>query len=215
MITQTAPPALTANPEFARLASDAQVERAAKALEARGFRTFVAASGEAARQQVHEWLEPGAQVFDATSRTLDTIGLSKEIHAGGIPYDAVRPRLFKMDRQTQQREMRQLGSAPDYVVGSVHAVTEDGVLLAASYSGSQLAAYASGAGKVIFVVGAQKIVPDLETGLRRIREYSYPMEDARARQAYGMGSRINKTLIMEGDLPDRTSVVLVKEQLGF
>src|SRR4051812_28771628 len=116
MTTQTAPatPAAPApNPEFARLASDAQVERAATALEARGFRTFVAASGEAARQKVHEWLEPGAEVFDATSRTLDAIGLSTEIHAGDIPYNALRPQLFKMDRQTQQREMRKLGSAPD------------------------------------------------------------------------------------------------------
>ena len=120
-----------------------------------------------------------------------------------------------MDRETQGREMRKLGSAPDYVVGSVHAVTEEGALLIASFSGSQLGPYASGAGQVILVVGTQKIVPDLETGLRRIREYSYPLEDARAREAYGMGSAINKTLIIEGDFPGRISVVLVKEQLGF
>ena len=86
---QTAPAAPAPNPEFARLASDAQVERTAKALEVKGFRTFVAASGESARQKVHEWLEPGAEVFDATSRTLDAIGLSKEIHAGDIPYNAL------------------------------------------------------------------------------------------------------------------------------
>ena len=30
-----------------------------------------------------------------------------------------------------------------------------------------------------------------------------------------MGSRIYKTLIIEGDFPGRTSVVLVKEPLGF
>src|SRR5438309_355317 len=43
-----------------------------------------------------------------------------------------------MDREMQGREMRQLSAAPDWVVGSVHAVTEDGSLLIASASGSQL-----------------------------------------------------------------------------
>ena len=90
------------------------------------------------------------------------------------------------------------------------------MLLVASFSGSQLGPYASGAGKVIFVVGAQKIVLDLETGLRRIREYSYPLEDARAFEAYGMHSGVNKILIINREItPGRVSVVLVKEQLGF
>ena len=31
-----------------------------------------------------------------------------------------------MDRETQDREMRKLGAAPDYIIGSAHAVTEDG-----------------------------------------------------------------------------------------
>jgi hypothetical protein len=45
------------------------------------------------------------------------------------------------------------------MLGSVNAVTEDGVLVAASASASQLGPYASTAGKVILVVGNQKIVP--------------------------------------------------------
>jgi hypothetical protein len=68
---------------------------------------------------------------------------------------------------------------------------------------------------VIFVVGAQKIVPNLETGLRRIYEHSYPLEDARARQAYGFGSRVAKILILNSERPGRVSVMLVKEHLGF
>jgi hypothetical protein len=38
----------------------------------------------------------------------------------------------------QRREMRQLAAAPEYVVGSVHAVTDGGSLLIASATGSQL-----------------------------------------------------------------------------
>ena len=66
------------------------------------------------------------------------------------------------------------------VLGSVHAVTETGSLLAASMGGSQLGPYASDAGRVILVVGTQRIVWDLQEGLRRINEYAFPLEDARA-----------------------------------
>ena len=70
---------------------------------------------------------------------------------------------------TQWHEMRALGARPDVIVGSVHAITEQGEVVVASASGSQLGPYASGAGKVIWVVGSQKIVPSLDEAMRRIR----------------------------------------------
>jgi hypothetical protein len=95
-------------------------------------------------------------------------------------------------------------------------VTETGSLLAASASGSQLAPYAAGAGRVIFVVGGQKIVNDIEEGLRRIDEYAFPLEDARALEAYGIHSGVNKVLIINREIvPGRITVVLVDEVLGF
>ena len=84
------------------------------------------------------------------SVTLETIGLVEEIERSGR-YEAVRPRTRAMDKATQSREIRKLGNTPDYFLGSVHALTEDGSLLAASLSGSQLSPYASGAGKVLMV----------------------------------------------------------------
>ena len=36
------------------------------------------------------------------------------------------------------------------------------------------------------MVGSQKVVPDLGTTLRRIETYSYPLEDARLQEAYGV-----------------------------
>jgi hypothetical protein len=65
-------------------------------------------------------------------------------------YDALRPRLMQMNRQTQWAEMRRMGASPDYAVGSVHAVTEQGEVFVASASGSQLAA-GSGVNKVLIV----------------------------------------------------------------
>jgi len=102
------------------------------------------------------------------------------------------------------------------MLGSVHAVTETGSLVAASASGSQLGPYVSGAGKVILLVGAQKVVPDLEDALLRIDDYVFPLEDARAQAAYGMRSGVNKVLIVNREwTPDRVTVVLCDEALGF
>jgi len=116
----------------------------------------------------------------------------------------------------QGREMRQLSASPDWVVGSVHALTEEGSLLIASASGSQLGPIVSGAGHVIFVVGGQKIVADFNTGLRRIYEYCFPLEDRRARNAYGVPSGVNNLLVINKVVaPGRITAILVNEPLGF
>jgi hypothetical protein len=120
-----------------------------------------------------------------------------------------------MDREMQGREMRQLAAAPDWVVGSVHAVTEQGSILIASASGSQIGPVVSGAGHVILVVGGQKIVPDFDTALRRIYDYCFPLEDLRARQAYGVPSGVNNLLTINKVIPGRISAILVREPLGF
>ncbi len=203
------------NEEFGKLATDEQIKKAKKALAENGFKAEVFENSQEAKKKVLELLPKGAEVFTMTSQTLEVIGLDKEINESG-KYNAVRPKLFAMDRTTQAREMVKLGAAPDWVVSSVHAVTEDGHLLIASNSGSQLSAEAYAGEKVIFVVGTQKIVKDTQEGLRRIYEYSYPLEDVRAQKAYGVRSGVNKILIINKEImPERITVILVKEKLGF
>jgi len=154
-------------------------------------------------------------VHQGASQTLDVLGITHEIEKSGR-YAALRPRIWSMDRQTEADEIRRLGAAPDVMLGSVHAVTETGSLLAASMSGSQLGPYGSGAGRVILVVGTQKIVSDLEEGLRRVEEYAFPLEDARAQAAYGVHSGVNKVLIINREItPGRITVVFVDEVIGF
>src|SRR4030088_1392055 len=195
-------PSEEARAEFSRLASGQQIRAVASALERSGSTVSVVDSGEEARRVVRSLLPVGAEVYNNTSRTLEVIGVAEDIERSGL-YQPLRPRLYQMDREMQGREMRQLSAAPDWVVGSVHAVTEQGSLLIASASGSQLGPIVSGAGHVILVIGAQKIVADLETGLRRIREYCYPLEDERAREAYGVRSGVNTILIINRVLTPR------------
>jgi hypothetical protein len=210
-ITPLAP---AVSPEFSRLAPEAQIAGVVRALQANRFEAIVCDSGAEARAQVLGLIPPGAQVYASASRTLETIGLAAEIERA-TAFQSVRPRLRALDRATQMPEIRRLSSSPDVLLGSVHAITEQGQLLVASAAGNQLAAAAFGASRVIWVAGTQKIVRDLDEGLRRIREYSLPLEDARTRQVYGQPSAVNKLLVVNGDLPGRITVVLVRQNLGF
>ncbi|HTD49150.1 MAG TPA: LUD domain-containing protein [Acidimicrobiia bacterium] len=201
--------------EFAGLASNTRIDAAATALEHNGFTSVIVDSGEQARDTVRSILPIGAEVFNNTSRTLEAVGVAEDIERSGL-YQPLRPRLYQMDREMQAREMRLLAATPDFVVGSVHAVTEDGSVLIASASGSQLGPLVSGAGHVILVIGGQKLVADVGTGLRRISEYCFPLEDQRAREAYGVPSGVNNVLIINRAMtPRRITAVLVRQSLGF
>jgi hypothetical protein len=201
--------------EFSPLASEQEMSDVAEALERNGITTSVVETGELARQAVRLLLPVGAEVYNNTSQTLEVIGVAEDIERSGL-YQPLRPRLYQMDREMQGREMRQLSAAPDWVVGSAHAVTKEGSVLIASASGSQLGPIVSGAGHVILVIGGQKIVPDFDTGLRRLYEYCFPLEDLRARQAYGVPSGVNNLLIINKVIPPgRISAILVNEPLGF
>lgn len=201
--------------EFSRVASVEQIRAVVSALERNGIVCTVVDSAEEARESVQSILPIGAEVYNNTSRTLEVIGVAEDIERSGR-YQPLRPRLYQMDREMQRREMRQLSASPDWVVGSVHAVTEGGSILIASASGSQLAPIVSGAGHVIFVVGAQKIVPDFDTGLRRIYDYCFPLEDRRAREAYGVPSGVNNILVINKTIaPGRITAILVSEAVGF
>ncbi|HEY8817555.1 MAG TPA: LUD domain-containing protein [Candidatus Limnocylindrales bacterium] len=200
---------------FGTVADEARVERAAAALEANGISALRAADKAEAKRVVLGLIPDGAQVYHGASKTLEATGITEAIETSGR-YDPVRPRIWSMDRQTQGDEIRRLTSSPDVMLGSVHAVTETGSLVTASMGGSQLGPYVSGAGRVILVVGSQKIVSDLDEAMRRVYDYAYPLEDARAQAEYGIHSGVNKLLVIDREItPGRITVVLVDEVLGF
>ncbi len=198
-----------------QVASDDRIAATQQALNAHNIQTVVVGTGEEARDCLLDLIPEGTEVNMAMSTTLDLIGVTEEIEQSGR-YNALRPQLRKMDRIKQNREWRKLASAPDVMLGSVHAVTEQGQVLVASGGGSQIGPYASGAGMVIWVVGAQKLVPTLADGLRRIEEHALPLESERMRRITGRDSSVSQILIVQGSLnPNRFKMIIVKENLGF
>ena len=201
--------------DFASPVSETILQQVAARLRERNIEVLMVNNGNEARQIVLERIPQGAEVHSGKSKTLQDSGIL-DLLQDLNQYRTLRHQTMKMDRKTQGREIRKLISAPDFMLGSVNAITEDGILVDASATGSQLGPYASAAGKVILVAGSQKIVPDLETAFKRIREYVLPWEEDQVRKAVNMGTFVGKILIIEREwVAGRMTVILVREPLGI
>lgn len=197
------------------LASDESLAKTIKSLKANGINAIAVKNKDEAKKKIFELIPRGAEVMTMSSETLETTGIAKAVNESN-KYDSVKNKLYKMDRKTQGLEMQRICAAPEYAIGSVHAVTEDGKLLIVSDSGSQLPAYAYGALHVIWVVGTQKIVKDVDMGMKRIYEYVLPMESERTKKVYGVKSNVSKLLIINKEInPNRLTLIFVKEKFGF
>jgi hypothetical protein len=114
MVTEPAAPRskdAAVSSEYAGLASDAQIAKAAAALGRNGMHALLAATGADARDLVRSLLVDGAEIYNNTSQTLESIGVADDIERSGR-YQPLRLRLYRMDREMQQREMRTLARRP-------------------------------------------------------------------------------------------------------
>jgi len=200
--------------DFTSPAAETTLQQVAERMRERNIEVVIVNNGEEARQVGLKQIPLGAQVHSGKSKTLQESGIFDAIMDQN-QYNALRHQILKMDRKSQGPEIRKLLAAPDFMLGSVNAITEAGILVAASATASQIGPYANTAGKVILVVGSQKIVPDLETAFKRIREHVQPWEEAQVRKAANMGTFVGKILIVEHEwITGRMTVILVREPIG-
>lgn len=201
--------------DWTKLADDVTIARTAKALGSRNVEVFVVKDRNEARKKALELIPAGVEVYTMSSVTLDETGILKEIEEDDR-YVSVRKKIISISEKDKREAARRMAAACQYAIGSIHALTEEGQAVIASQSGSQLAPYAYAAANVVWVVGAQKLVKNLDQAFQRLREHCLPLEDARFRKAYSMGSSINKILVFEKEIvPGRIKMILVKEKLGF
>ncbi len=201
-----------------KLATKKQIDETVKNLTANGMTAFVVNNEDEAKAKVLELIPENSEVMTMSSETLRLSGITDAINESS-KFDSVKVKLSKMNRETQSLEMQKLGAAPEYAIGSVHAVTEDGQVIIASNTGSQLPAYVYASPHVIWVVGTQKIVKNTEEGIKRIYDYVLPKESVRLAKQYdtpGLKSNVSKLLIVNKEFnPDRVTIILVKESVGF
>lgn len=202
---------------YTTLATDESIELTKVSLEKNGFNVLVAENGEEAKRLTLTLIPEGSEVMTATSKSLETLELDTYLNDSG-KYNSVKTQLTKLDRKTDSLMMQKLGAAPEYVIGSVHAVTNDGKVMVASGSGSQLPSYSYGAMHVIWIVSTKKIVTNLDEAFDRVQTHVLPLEDQRIKRVYGpdAGSSPRKILIFNAESnPERITLILVKEDLGY
>ncbi|MFF0269908.1 LUD domain-containing protein [Kribbella sp. NPDC004536] len=205
-----------------------RLERVVTGLAARNVAGHVVDDAPQARALLQQLLPPAKQIFTANSMTLRDAGILADIDESGDPRSlrAFLPE-FSADLRTQMtshvREQIRVAACPPVVVGSLQAITEDGIMVAASDRGTILGAYAAAAEHAFWIVGEQKVVPDLEAALLRIRSYCLPQAADRIRTAMpeywklanADAAFIGRILIMEREfVADRSTVILVRDSLG-
>ncbi|MEI6222227.1 MAG: lactate utilization protein [bacterium] len=199
------------------LADQGTITKTIEALKARNVHPYFVQTKDEALTQVKSLLPQRAEVMTGGSTTLEQIGFVDLLKTKQHPWVNLKDAILAETDEKKQTELRQRSVLSDYFLGSVHAIAETGEILVASASGSQIPAYAFTSSNIVWVVGAQKIVPSLEEGFRRIKEYVYPREDKRMKATGAAGTVIGKYFIFEREImPNRTiSLILVNEKLGF
>ncbi len=194
----------------------ARIERTFVALEARGFRALFVADRNEALAKVLGLIPKGSAVAHGTSTTLIEIGLVDLLRKPDSGYRYLNLDWQAEDDAERRRRLRANRSVEsDYFLGSVQAICETGEVIGADASGSRQAFYAYGPPHVIWVAGINKLVPDLEAGLRRVRGVALPQEDRRMKSVGAKGSYVGKLVIYERENPGRITLILVGESLGF
>ena len=130
-----------------------------------------------AKDEVVEMIPPGATVFRCGSMTAVGMGLWEAIAA--LPQvnliDPYRPELSP----EEGLELRRQGLTADVMIASTNAITLDGKLVNLDGMGNRVAAMAFGPQKVILVVGMNKVAPDLESAVARVKNYAAPVNAIR------------------------------------
>ena len=206
--------------DWTNLANDAVIAKTVNALKARGFVVFVVNNREEAREKVMELMPKGSEVMRSNSITLDQTGITEYTRSDcvSLKEDLV---MEKGSNNYVRDNAWKRALAPQYGIGSVHAVTEDGQVVIASSSGIQQAFYIYGAEKVIWVVGIQKIVKNLDQAVQRTYDYVLPrvVDEAQNLPNNFIGAGkidINKLLILRKEpIPKRTTLIFVKENVGL
>jgi hypothetical protein len=148
-------------------------KRAVEALKKRDFNALYVENQAQAKEIVLKAIPVDATVGVGGSVTIRGMGILADLKArrNKIIDHWVTASLFS----EENFELRRAQQTCDIFITSTNAVTLDGVLVNTDGGGNRVNAMAFGPKKAIVVAGVNKIVPDLESALRRIKEVTVPL----------------------------------------
>ena len=195
-------------------------------LKERRMEGSYASTAAQAKDEILAMIPRGAAVFRCGSMTAVNMGLWEEIAKlpGVEVIDPYQPDLSPEERMG----LRHKGMIADVMIASSNAVTLDGRLVNLDGMGNRVAAITFGPKKVILVVGMNKVSPDLDSAMARVKHYAAPINAIRL----GFDNPCVKTglcadckspqricnmwgIIEGGMIKDRIHVKLVGENLGY
>ncbi|ELZ88626.1 lactate utilization protein [Haloferax sulfurifontis] len=202
--------------ELDQLPDDEAVEATVENLEASGFDVVVVDTADEALETLQSHIPAGVSVMNGHSTTLEEIGFDDYLSEGDHEWESLPDQIWSIDDDAERQAARRDSQTADYFLGGINAIAQTGDLVAADLSGSRIGAYPFAASNVVIVSGINKIVPTLDDALDRLEAVAYPLENERAKEAYGVESMIAKQLIFRQEVEEgRTTVVLIREQLGY
>ncbi|MBI2110786.1 lactate utilization protein [Candidatus Woesearchaeota archaeon] len=192
------------------------IQETINALQASGPVVYLVNDKKAALEKIKEMIPKGSEVMTGSSTTLNEIGFTDFLKSKEHGWKNLHEEILNEKDQSRQIDLRRKATTAEYFLGSLNAISKNGELVACDASGSRVGAYHFAAKHLILVAGVQKITNSLEEAMQRVREYAFPLENERAKKAYGMPSSISKWVILEKEIfPKRITLILVNEKLGF
>ncbi len=203
----------------------ALAEKCTESLRRNRFAAKVFDTVEEAREYLLEECEKAESIGFGGSLTIGALGIFKELKdSGKVLLNHGLPELTPEERH----DIRLKQQTCDLFLTSTNAVTLDGKLVNIDGTGNRVNAMAFGPKKSIVVAGGNKIVKDVESGIRRIKDYVAPMNAKRLNYSTPCAAtgicadcdspqRIcNVTTIIEKNPPSSSiEVVLICQPLGL
>jgi L-lactate utilization protein LutB len=197
-----------------------------KHLTKRRLEASYAPTAAQARDEILAMIPAGAVVSRGGSMSVVEMGLWEALtRKPGV--EIIDPFLPGLDPGLAQERRRQSLLADFFITGS-NAITLDGRLVNLDGLGNRVAGMCFGPKKVILVVGLNKVAPDLETAMARVKHHAAPINAIRLNRATpcvetGLCSDCKSPericymwSIIEGHmLENRIHVKLVGEDLGY
>ncbi|MHB8067671.1 MAG: lactate utilization protein [Desulfobaccales bacterium] len=201
-------------------------EHLIKKLTQRRLAASFAATAAQAREEIVAMIPEGATVSRCGSMSLVEMGLWEALaQKSGVAI--INPFAPGVSPEEGYALMRR-GLLADFMIASSNALTLDGKLVNLDATGNRVAAMCFGPDKVILVVGLNKVAPDLESALARVKHLAAPInairlhretpcaETSQCIDCKSPARLCNMWSIIEGHrFENRIHVKLVGEDLGY
>ena len=152
-----------------------RLKEVATALEANNFAVYQAADLDAAKMIVMEQIFPGTGAKSVSwggSMTLVSSGICDALK--GVPGLEILDTFDRTLTPEENLALRRRSLLVDLFIAGTNALTEEGVLVNLDMLGNRVGAINFGAKNVIILLGRNKIVPDLDAAMFRIKNYAAP-----------------------------------------